>query len=53
MLSLAELKERISERVDEVDIVDLLGLTTADIVEAFSDLIEKKRDILEQQINLD
>jgi hypothetical protein len=42
MRTLEELKELISERVDEVDIVDLLGLTTQDIVEAFSDKIEER-----------
>jgi hypothetical protein len=40
MITLQELKEKIVEQIDEVDFVDLLGLTTADLVEAFSDTIE-------------
>lgn len=41
MLTLAEIKEKLIQQVDEVDIVDFLGLTTEDIVNAFEDLIEE------------
>jgi hypothetical protein len=41
MLTLQELKEKIVEQVDEVDFVDLLGLTTEDLLEAFSDKVEE------------
>ena len=41
MLTLAEIKEKLIQQVDEVDIVDFLGLTTEDIVNAFEDIIEE------------
>lgn len=41
MLTLAEIKEKLIQQVDEVDIVDFLGLTTEDIVNAFEDRIEE------------
>lgn len=50
MLTLTELKEKIIEQVDEVDIIDLLGLTTEDIVNAFEDRIEDKWEILEREL---
>lgn len=50
MLTLTELKEKIVEQVDEVDIIDLLGLTTEDIVNAFEDRIEDKWEILEREL---
>jgi hypothetical protein len=46
MLTLSELKERIIEQVSEEDIIDLLGLTTEEIVEAFQFKIEDKYEIL-------
>lgn len=42
MLTIEELKEKIIEQLDEVDLIDLLGLTTQDIVYAFTDKIEDK-----------
>lgn len=42
MLTIEELKEKIIEQLDEVDLIDLLGLTTQDIVYAFADKIEDK-----------
>lgn len=44
MLTLVELKEKIIEQVDEVDLIDLLGLTTEDLVNAFVDKIEDNYD---------
>ena len=44
MRTLEEIKELISERVDEVDIIDLLNLTTEDIVNAFEDRVEERLD---------
>ena len=41
MLSIEELKEKIVDQVDELDIIDLLGLTTHDIVNAFEDRVEE------------
>ena len=46
MLTLSELKERIIEQVSEEDIIDLLGLTTEEIVEAFQYKIEDKYEVL-------
>ena len=46
MLTINELKEKIIEQVSEEDIIDLLGLTTEDIVEAFLYKIEDKYETL-------
>jgi len=46
MLTLSELKEKIVKQVDEVDLIDLLGLTTHDLVNAFEDKIEDKYDTI-------
>lgn len=40
-LTIPELKEKLIEQVEEVDFVDFLCLTTEDLVNAFSDLIEE------------
>ena len=42
MLTLNELKEKVSEQISEFDLVDLLGLTSWDIVNAFEDKLEAK-----------
>jgi LAS superfamily LD-carboxypeptidase LdcB len=42
MLTLIELKEKLSEQISEFDLVDLLGLTSWDIVNAFEDKLEAK-----------
>ena len=42
MLTLVELKEKVSEQISEFDLVDLLGLTSWDIVNAFEDKLEAK-----------
>jgi hypothetical protein len=47
-----ELKALVSERIDEVTLLDILGLTSEDIVEAFDDLIEDKRDKLLEQMDV-
>jgi hypothetical protein len=52
MLTLNELKEKLVEQVDEVDLIDILGLTTEDIVNSFSDLIEENADRLIQELEL-
>ncbi len=52
MLTLPELKEKIVQQVDEVDIIDLLGLTTEDIVNAFEDKIEDKWDRIVEELEL-
>ena len=52
MLTLEELKEKIVEQVDEVDIIDLLGLTTKDLVDAFDNVIEEKIKIILKELDL-
>lgn len=52
MLTLPELKEKIVQQIDEVDIIDLLGLTTEDIVNAFEDKIEDKWDKIVEELEL-
>jgi len=42
MLTLIELKEKVAEQITEFDLVDLLGLTTWDLVNAFEDKLEAK-----------
>lgn len=42
MLTLIELKEKVAEQISEFDLVDLLGLTTWDLVNAFEDKLEAK-----------
>jgi hypothetical protein len=46
MLTLNEFKEKIIEQVPEVDLIDILNLTTQDLVRAFSDEIEEKYDAI-------
>lgn len=52
MLTTHELKEKLIEQVDEVDLIDILGLTTEDIVNSFSDLIEENTDRLIRELEL-
>lgn len=51
MLTIEELKQKISEQVPEVDFIDILELTTEDLVEAFMDKVidnyDKFQDMLE------
>ena len=45
MLTLEELKEKIVEQINEVDLIDYLGLTSEDLVEVFSDKIEERFEV--------
>lgn len=40
MFTLEEVKERLKERVDEVSLVEYLGITAEDLVDRFEDIIE-------------
>ena len=55
MLTIEELKQKIAEQVPEVDFIDILGLTTEELVEAFTDKIidnyDKFRDMLASSIS--
>jgi len=46
-LTLTDIIYRLKQ-LDEIDITDILGLTTEDICDRFSDIIEEKADVLEQ-----
>jgi len=52
MITLKELQEKIIEQVDELDLIDLLNLTTEDIVYAFSDKIEDMADYIIGELEL-
>lgn len=43
MLTLSEVKERL-ERLDEITLIEELGVNSTDIVQAFSDNIEERYD---------
>lgn len=51
MLTLEELKTKLSERMDELTLCDILELTTEDLVNAFQDKIEDKYDILVDELD--
>ena len=51
-LTLTDIIYRLKQ-LDEVDVVDILGLTTDVICDRFSDLIEDKADLLEQLLKDD
>ena len=55
MLTIEELKQKIAEQVPEVDFLDILEITTEDLVEAFMDKVienyDKFQDMLEQCIS--
>jgi hypothetical protein len=52
-LTLEELKERLADRLDEITLLELLNITSYDLVERFSDLIEDNYDKLQKEINDD
>jgi uncharacterized protein YeeX (DUF496 family) len=45
-LTLEELKEKVKEQINEVDLLEILEVTSEDLVDRFDDLIEEKYDIL-------
>jgi len=48
-LTLIEIKERLKQ-IDEVDLLELLDISSEDLVERFTDLIEDKADQLEKEV---
>ena len=46
VLTLEELKEKVKEQINEVDLLEILEVTSEDLVDRFDDLIEQKYDIL-------
>lgn len=51
MLTLEELKTKLSERMDELTLCDILELTTEDLVNAFQEKIEDMYDILIDELD--
>jgi phage terminase small subunit len=52
VLTLNELKEKIIEQIDEVDFIDLLNLTTEDLVNAFEDKVLDNIDRITEELYL-
>jgi hypothetical protein len=52
MLTLTEVVERLKE-VDEIDLLEALNITSEDLVDRFSDVIEDKIDKLQQLVDWD
>lgn len=52
MMTTSELAEKISEQVDEVDIIELLNLTTHDIVHAFLWKVEDNAQSIIETLDL-
>ena len=50
MLTLQELKDKMTENLSEIDVMELLELTTEDLVERFSDKIEDKYEQILNQL---
>lgn len=50
MLTLQELKDKMVENLSEIDVMELLELTTEDLVERFSDKIEDKYEQILNQL---
>ncbi len=48
-LTLTELKEKLMQ-FDELDLIELLDLTSEDILERFEDIVEDKFEILQKEI---
>jgi len=53
LLTLAELKEKVIDQIPEFDLVDLLGLTTEDLVNAFEEKLLEKANYLISELELD
>jgi hypothetical protein len=49
-ITFEELKEAL-KRLDEVTLVELLGLQSDDLVERFDDIIEKKQEYLIKELD--
>lgn len=52
-LTLQELKDRLATKFDEVTLLEVLGITAEDIVEAFENKILDKSDELLEQLEED
>lgn len=52
-LTFEELKQKLIEQVDEVTLLDVLGITAEQLLTAFSDEVEDKREQLLDLIDFD
>ena len=50
MLTLQELKDKMVENLSEIDVLELLEISTEDLVERFSDKIEDKYEQILNQL---
>lgn len=50
MLTLQELKDKMTENLSEIDVLELLEISTEDLVERFSDKIEDKYEQILNQL---
>jgi hypothetical protein len=50
MLTLQELKDKMTENLSEIDVMELLEISTEDLVERFSDKIEDKYEQILNQL---
>ena len=50
MLTLKELKEKMVDNLSEIDVLELLEISTEDLVERFSDKIEDKYEQILNQL---
>lgn len=53
MLTLNELKEKVADQISEFDLVDLLGLTSWDLVNAFEEKLEEKYTQLIDELSIE
>lgn len=51
-LTLTDIIDRLKQ-LDELDLMDVLGLTTEEVVDRFLDVIEDRADLLEQLLKGD
>lgn len=48
-LTLSELQEKLASYYDEVSLLELLNINSYDLVERFSDRIERKAEVLSEE----
>lgn len=53
MLTLWEVKQRIKERYDPDTVLELLDLSTEQLVDRFEDIIEDRYDLIEAEVSLE
>ena len=53
MVSLNQLKDYMRDNIEETQFLELLDITTADLIEAFDDKIADKFDYLVSKLELD